>query len=334
MERSKIGLLLAKIESTYGTDPTPTAAANVIATTRGEVTWAPEFDPVSREILDGGLGSILGDNALPRVKLNFRVEIRGNRTNGTAADISSGSNSNPIEIDALLQGCDLTPTYTAESAALARDGYVTYKPAVPVDQGKGVTFYFYSGLKLHKVIGAKGTVKGSLEAGKYGSLDFEFMGLYAAVTDASIPSAPTFLDTKPALFINSGSSYDAWSGAVFTKLDFDLANVITRRDDAQATDGVRGFLITDRAPKASLDPESIAEATHPIWADLKTAKIKTLIGKIGSATGNRMDVTLSTRQRSVAYADRNGNRIQNVQLDVQRSALSTTIGNEFQLKFY
>jgi len=88
--QKKIGLLLAKAESTYNTDPTPTAAANAIAVVRGQVGFEPQSDAVVREILDGGLSTIPGDNALPRVKLTFTVELVGNRVDGTQADIAVG----------------------------------------------------------------------------------------------------------------------------------------------------------------------------------------------------------------------------------------------------
>jgi hypothetical protein len=81
--------------------------------------------------------------------------------------------------------------------------------------------------------------------------------------------------------VNSGSTFDVYS-PVFSKLDFDLAQKVVRRDDANSTDGVKGFIIADRDTKASFNPESVAEATHPFWADLKSGKVKTLTAKVGS----------------------------------------------------
>src|SRR4051812_6220446 len=144
MERTKVGLVLAKLETNYGVDAVPTALLNPIATVSGQFTWGPEYDNIRRDILDGGLGFVAGENVLPRVSVKFRMELRGNRTNGSSPDISSGLIANVIELDPLLQACDLNPTYTAESSGGARDGFVTYKPKVPTDEGKSTTFYFYT----------------------------------------------------------------------------------------------------------------------------------------------------------------------------------------------
>ncbi len=333
MERSKVGLLLAKIESAYGTDPTPSASLNVIATMKSQMTWGPEFDAISRDILDGGLGLIQGDNVLPRVKFSLSVEMRGNRTNGSTPDISAGSSVNKLEIDPLLQACDLNPTYTAESSGGARDGYVVYRPTVPIDEGKSVTIYFYSEKKLHKVLGCKGNVKGNLSAGRYGQLDFEFQGLYGGVSDTALPSG-TFLDTKPAIWKASGSTIDAWSGFVGTKVDFDLGNSIARRDDGQSTDGVKGFSIFDRASTFGIDIESVAEATHPVWADLKAGTFKTLVTNLNNVSGNRFQLTLTGQLNSAPYGDANGNRMNNLKFRGNRSALSTALGQDFLLKCF
>lgn len=332
MERTKLGLLLAKVEATYGVDAAPTGGANVIPVIRNQITYAPEFDPVRREIADMGFGRLAGENALPRVRLSFSVEVRGNRTNGVAADISSGQIANAIEIDPLLQACDLAATYTAETSGGARDGNVIYKPTVPTDQGKGLTLYFHTEGKLHKVLGCKGTVKGVLEAGKFGVLSFEFSGLYVAPTDSAV-AIPTFTDTKPPLFKNSGTTVDAWT-PIFKKIEFDLGNQITRRDDANQTDGVRGFVITGRESSATINPESVTEATHAVWAGLKAGTVKTLTAKLGADSGNRCDFIATVQKRAVGYEDDNGNRLTPWQLDVVKSAPSVALGNEFQLKFY
>ena len=194
MQRTTFGLLLAKIESSYGTDSVPTGGLNPIAVTRAGVTFAPGFEHLTRMILDGTLSKVSGANAMPTTKLSFRVELRGNTTTGgTDTDITSGASAQAIEIDALLQACDLEATYTPETTNGARDGYVTYKPTVPTSEGASVTFYYYTGEQLHIITGGKGTVKGVLEAGKFGFLDFEFSGVYQDCRDAALPAAGTYV---------------------------------------------------------------------------------------------------------------------------------------------
>lgn len=333
MERTVFGILLAKIEGTYGTDPTPTVGANLIAITRKGFKYDSKFTHLSRQILDGSLGQVDGTNVLPEVNVAFDVEVRGNRTDGIAADISQGSSAHAIEIDCLLQACDLNPVYTAESSGGARDGNVIYSPTVPSDQGKSVTFYFYSGLKLHKIVGCKGTVKASLQGGQFGLLSFSFDGLYQSVTDAGLPSNPSWLNTKPPIFVNSGSTVDSFT-PVFQKIEIDLGAKTTKREDANSSAGVAGFLITDRLSKCTIDPESVAEATSPIWGDLANSTPRTITAAIGTQTGNKFQAALKCLSEAVAYGDRGGIRTQQINYSVERVNLSDVPGSELQLKFF
>jgi hypothetical protein len=238
MQRTNFGLLLAKIESTYGTNPAPTGGLNTIAVTRQGVTFAPNFDHLTRMLLDGTISKVSGQNAMPSTKLSFRVELRGNYTNGgTDTDISSGASAQAVEIDCLLRACDLTATYTPESTDGARDGYVTYTPTVPTSEGASVTFYYFTGETLHIITGAKGTMKAVLEAGKYGYLDFEFSGIYNDAMDAALPAAGNYLS---AVAINAaGSGYAAGdlltvaggtasTAATIKVLEVNAAGAITR----------------------------------------------------------------------------------------------------------
>ncbi len=420
MERSVFGLVLAKSETTYGVDPVPTGGLNTIAMIRNTVKFGPKFTHIMRQVADGSFSKVAGANTLPEVSFDFSVEVRGNRTTGAVADISAGYVANKLEIDCLLQACDLTPTYTAESSGGARDGNVTYLPLVPATTGASVTFYFYSGLKLHKITGCKGTVKGSLQAGQFGQLDFSFTGSYVDVVDAALPAAgnylatvavqasgtgyvvgdiltiaggtgtvtasarvtavsstgqitgikvaqvglysvspslsanavtggtgttatlnltfnantaAVFLNTKPPVFSASGSTVGSYS-PVFTKLDFDLGAKVTKREDANSVNGVAGFLITDRATKATIDPESVVEATSPVWDDLNSATSRTITGKIGTDSGNKFQVQIIGVPESVSYGDRQGLRTTPITYSAERANLTDAVNSEFALKFY
>ena len=418
MERSIFGLVLAKVEATYGLDPVPTGGLNTIAMIRNTVKFSPKFNAITRQIADGSFGEIAGANTLPEVAFEFSVEIRGNRTTGAVADISAGSVANKLEIDCLLQACDLVPTYTAETTGGARDGYVTYAPTVPTGTGASVTFYFYSGQKLHKITGAKGTLKGGLAAGQFGQLDFSFTGNYVDVVDADMPATGNYLasvvvasagtgyavgstltinggtgtsatarvtavnstgqitavkvgyvglysvsptisanaatggggtgatlnltlnantpamfnNTKPPVFVSSGSTVGSYS-PVFTKLDFDLGTKVSKREDANSTNGVAGFLITDRNSKATIDPESVPEVTSPVWDDLASATPRTITGKIGTDSGNRFQLQITGVPENVSYGDRQGIRTTPISNSGVRANLTDAINSDFALKF-
>jgi hypothetical protein len=417
MELTKPGLLLAKIETTYGIDPAPVAANN-IGVIRGLVTLDPMGNPVTRDILDSGFSKVLGSNQQLAMGIKFRTELRGNRTDGVAADISSGNIAQAIEIDPLLRACDLNSSY--QPAPGTRDGNVTYVPTLPASgsAGPSVAFYFYSQSKVYKILGSKGTFKLSLASGRFGFIDWEFKGKFTTPSDSAIPGGPTFLVTKPptwegavawpagtAVTVTAGTDtitknahglqngdrvrfgavamptgltaatwyyvvtattndfkvstvpggaaiditsngttvtmesagaieWDGFTGPVVSKLDFDLGNQIVMRDDALSPYGVAGWVNAGRSSSASIDPESVAEAVHPIWGDHVSQRSKQLTAKVGTLTGNMAQLQLLTTISKINYEDRSGRRVQNAQLDISQDQPGRTPGSEVTLRFF
>jgi len=332
MERTNFGMVLAKIEAVYSTDSVPTAQANLIAIRRSGLSFSPKFSHLTREILDGSLSKLTGKNVPEEVDFTLEVEMRGNRTDGVAPDISSGKVANILEIDPLLQACDLAPTYTSETGAGLRDGYVVYKPTVPSDEGKSVTIYFYTGAKLHKLTGCKGNLKGSMPAGQFGVFTFEMKGIYNNAEDAAIPANPTWLATKPPLVENL-TTIIGIADLTVSKIDFDLGNNIQRRPCVTGPYGQRGFVITDRTPKLSIDPEAVTEATHPIWGDIEAATARSVRGSYGADAGNKVSILITGVPSSVGYGDRTGLRTNTIDFVAERASFAAAAGNEFQLHF-
>lgn len=331
MERSKIGLLLAKIEGTYGTDSSPTATANAIGVA-GMVTYDCQVDMNDRDILDGDYANVAGLTSNPRAKMSFEVELRGNYIGGaTDSDISSGKSTNAVEIDCLLQACDLTPTYTVETGG-GHNGKVVYNPTVNLTApGQSVTLYFYTGLKLHKLVGGKGNVKGTVKSGGLGKLSFTFDGLDGGTTDVAMPTTGVFLGTIPPLFAGATATLNSIS-PTFEEFTFDLGNVVSMRSDANSANAIKGFMITGRNSTCTLNPENVAEGTNPFFGDLKNGVRKPLAVAWGSQVGNEIAVNLNVMTKSVAYADKTGGRIVQATFDVRR-LLTETIGSEFALQF-
>lgn len=325
LERIMIGALLAKAESTYAADPVPAGSSDAIPAVRGQVTLTLESDASERMLLDAGYSRLIGDNSLPRAKIAFSVELLGNGT------IQNGSTVHSY-LSPLLKACDMSETATAETSGGAADGYITYKPAIATDSGNSVTIYFHSELKRHKLTGCKGTVKFRLEAGKYAYADFEFRGIYNAVSDQSFPSLTFGYTNKPPLFVAASTLTWGSYTPIISKLDFDLGNQIGMRTDPTATYGIKGFCVGDRKVTGSFDPEAVAEATQPWFADWSTPTLRTLTCVLGGTAGNRFTFTATCMIRSLSYADRNQARIHSVNFDVVKTNIGTTNGNEFQLK--
>jgi hypothetical protein len=346
MEIQEIALLLVKAETTYGTDPVPTNALNIVPTVRDTVSWNIQSTPITRKLLDGSFDAVPGFNAMPNVELKFKYELRGNRIDGANnLDITNGTATQKLEMDALLQACNLTPTYVAAvtpgvqgTSPGSRDGFVTYQPFVPVGVGPSVTCYWQTQLKLHKLTGGKVTAVFTFEAGKITEMEFTVRGMYVAIIDNAISlTGAAFLKTKPPIWDTSLITYNNLQTPPIAKVVVDLGNRIELRQDLNSAFNVAGFVIAGFTPKGSFDPEVITEATLPFWSNWQTSlpqplKVISPGGTI-APTGNQFVMTLNIEAKKHAIAARAGVRNLNLDFDIVKSDLTQAIGSQFLLKF-
>ena len=108
-KRQKLRSLLAKAESSYGTNPTPTGSANYIQVT--ELNIEPIVsDEVSRDLIRPYMGNYEVIPANTRVNVTFSVEMSGSGSAGTAP-----------KYGAILKACALSETVVSSTS-------VTYAP--------------------------------------------------------------------------------------------------------------------------------------------------------------------------------------------------------------
>lgn len=242
-------VLLAKVESTYGTDPTPgpTTDAFPAIDLDFKETAPPGDRPIRKEALSRQQ-RYLGERY---AELTFKIEILG-----------SGSVALPPRVGALLRGCSFTETINSGVS-------VVYTPNASTATQESVTFYFYRGGRLHKITGAVGTIKGVCEAGKLGILELSFMGLYNAPTLASIPTTAVY-DTTAGVCKGGTLSYNSKTTLVGNMFDFDTQNTIAKRPSLSASDAIAGFYVSDRDPIATFNPEMTVETSYDFRGDALT----------------------------------------------------------------
>lgn len=157
--------LLAKVETTYGTDAAPTGALNAIQTRNLQIeplNGDPlEFD-VDTELLGAKAMSLVGRH----VKITFEVAAAGSGVAGTAPAWG-----------VLMRGAGHTETLDATLGSEK----ATYKP-LDTDT-PSLTMWVLVGRTLHKVTGSRGSVKFSSKKREYPWLQFEFMGLFSSPID-------------------------------------------------------------------------------------------------------------------------------------------------------
>lgn len=262
-------VLLAKIETTYNTDPTPIASDAVLVE---NLSWSNEGlrmneRPAVRANL-GKLKKIFGGRLLT---VTFDCEIKGSGSAGTAP-----------EIGALLRACGMDETIVASTS-------VTY---TPVSTGhESCTLYLYRDAKRFIVTGCRGNASFNLETGAQGKVSFTLTGHVSAETDTAMIT-PSYDSTVPVPVLSAGFSWDSYA-AVISKLAFDMGNTVATPPNMNAADGYAAVQITGRDVTGSFDPEDTIVATQNWLADLVagTSGILTT-GVIGSTAGNRYQISM------------------------------------------
>jgi hypothetical protein len=279
--------ILSKIETTYGTDPVPTGAANAILVK--SVTVTPmETQLVSRDLIRPYMGNSQNLAGSVYGKLEIEVELAGSGTAGTAPAFGP-----------LLRACGLSETTSAGIS-------VVYAPVS--GSFESVTNYFNQDGVLHKMCGSRGSVSVAFSAQGIPMLKFSFQGLYSPVVDATPPTGVVFGAFQLPLIVNnvntSGLSLQGFGGLVLSDLSIDLANAVTFRSLVGGTEQV---LITDRKPAGSITFEATTVAAKDWWTAARSAATGALTVTHGTVAGNK--VTIAAPQAQITqpnYSDKDG----------------------------
>ena len=269
--------LFAKIESVYGTDPTPVAGTDAI-----EAFDQPTFEPVTeakaRTVPISTFGELAPLIIGKAYKLGgVKVPLKGSGTAGT-----------PPRIGPLLRAMGFTQTVNGTTD-------VTYSLHSTLE-GEGCTLYFWFGGTKHILTGCVGTGKLSLQAGEVMFLDCDFTGLYGGtISDVTFPS-PTFETTIRQIWDTALFKFTPAAGSdlglVISKLDIDLGNEVNPRPDANGASGIGRYYVSDRKTKVSLDPEKVALSTFNPYSLHEAQTLIAIETKPTGTAGNLVEITI------------------------------------------
>lgn len=280
-------VLLAKVETTYNTDASPTAESNSILVENLQFSYEgarraersavkPKFAPLKSLYA----GSLIG--------LSFDVEIKGSGSAGTAP-----------ELGALLRGCAMLETAVPATS-------VEYSPQDDPSDHKSLTFYVYEDGVRYIVTGARGSFTISLQTAQAGKMSFKFTGHLYAKADATLVN-PTFNAATPPVLIGVPFEIDSYS-AIVSKIEVDIGITVATPDNIAATDGYGVIRITGMTPTFSIDPEASTLATYD-WVTKWQAsgEYAFTTGVIGGTAGNRYEIESAGAVYSeVGNGDRDG----------------------------
>lgn len=267
MERANKHLILAKIESVYGTDPTPAEATEALVTA-GEPTFEVINEPVQRAVPLAYFGKLSAISVGTGLKLNFSTELKGSGSAGTA----------PRE-GCLFRACNMTQTLPGGTSAV-------YTPNSTFE-GESVTLWFWADGNLHKISGCVGTFKIPLKTREIMKVEWEFTGIYASthITNVALP-APTYASVSPLIFKSAGFTYNSVGTLVITELMLDMGNAVSRRDSANATSGIARYFVSDRDAKGSMNPETVALTTLNPWTLFNAVTQANIAAAVSGGAGN------------------------------------------------
>jgi hypothetical protein len=295
-------LILAKAESTYGTDSTP-AGADAVLVRNLDITPL-EADTVSRDLIRPYLGNSEQLLANTRVGITFEVELAGSGTAGTAP-----------RFGALLKACGFSETVVATTS-------VTYAPVS--SSFSSATIYFNNDGVLHKATGCRGTFTMTCNLNEIPVISFTMTGIYNAPTDTVAPSATYTNQATPLIFKEgntSNFSLLSYAGCLMN-VSFDVANEVVHRELIGCT---RQVLITNRAPAGEvvIEAPTIAQKDYFAVANNNTTGSLTFThgttaGNIVAFTAQKVDLT------NPSYSDSDGIQM----LNLPYVAIPTSAGND------
>lgn len=271
-------VVAAKVETTVGTDITPSASDAVW--NAYNVSIQPTIETIDRE-RQGGFSRLPAAFGARSGIVKLSIDL-------------IGGESDPFWASVALPACgwvDTAGTYSPIS-----------KPAGASGGPKTLTISVYEDGLLKKITGAVGNFVLNCMAGKPVRADFTFTGCWVAPTDVSIIT-PTYETAIPPRFASSTVTIASYTPLIST-LTIDSGNTIMLREDATKASGYHSALITDRKVVGTLDPETSLVATQNTWGQWIASTEQALSVVIGSS-GNQITIAAPKLQfTNVQEADR------------------------------
>ena len=261
--------LLAKAESSYGTNPTPTGSANYVQVIDLNIDPVVS-DEISRDLISPYMGNYEVLLANTRVNVTFDVEMAGSGSAGTAP-----------KYGAILKACGLSETVSGGDT-------VTYAP-VTTPSDSVTLFVNYDGIR-HMITGCRGTFSLVCEVNQIPRISFSLTGIFNAPTDQALPTVTRSNQATPLIFKNGSTSNFAIFGfaAALQSWNLDFNNEVIYRE---LVGGTKEVLITDRRPSGTAVVESVALSSHNFFTDATGSSTGTNTWLHGTAAGNKITVS-------------------------------------------
>jgi hypothetical protein len=222
----------------------------------------------------------------------------------TTNDPDAGGLGDPVSTWHVGDSWDFVYT-SASQVDVSYDGVSDPASSNYFGPGKSCTIQGnYDGLN-HIIAGCLGTPHLVAVAGKIAYWEFNFKGQYVAPTDTA-PASQTYVTTVPPILESAGFQIQSLAG-IIQNFEYMTNNEVALRPDANSVNALLGFVITNREPGGSCDPEATTVAAHDFWNKVMTGAEGTAQITIGTQSGNKTKLSFPRAQyNDAAYEDRNG----------------------------
>jgi hypothetical protein len=269
----KSKILLAKIESVYATDPTPTGAANAILATN--IVFRPmEGQDVSRELELPWLAAQATIPAGLHARMQFRVEL-----------VPSGAAGTAPAWGPLLRACGSAQTVAAGTS-------VTYNPVT--DSHESVNMHFWVGGTRYVMRGTRGTCVLRFTAQGIPYLEFNMVGLFALPSEQARPTPTLSAFLKPDLVSHANTPTFTVDGVSLVMRSFalDLGNDVQTRFLV----GAESVLIVDKAELVTCQVEAVPLGTWNPYGEANDQSTVAIVLTHGTAAGRRATLEVDAGQ--------------------------------------
>jgi len=299
--------ILAKIEATYGTDPTPTGAANAILVSNA--SFDVNYNNVPRDVNFGYLGGSEQLVGTRSVAIGFDVELSGSGDAGLTAPAWAP----------LLKACGYAET---DSGA-----YFEYVPLSSIFPS--LTIYYHDDGVLHKALGCRGTCDFDLPLGGKPVMKFRFVGIDGGPTATANPSLTLTAFQKPVAITNPnagdimvGPTYS--TGAISGGTAYPSRGMkLSGGNDLQYTPllGGESVDIVNRELTGSIELELTAAQEVTFRTDIDANTLTSMGFSYGTTAGNIIVMYMPSVQRiNPKKVEYNGRRMIGMDLRVMPSA--------------
>ena len=283
-------VLLAKIESTYGTDSVPVAGTNAMLFSNLQIVPFEKLRMYQRPAVRASLGSLQQIYGGSLGGFRFDAELKGASSAGVAP-----------EVGPLLRACGMGETIVGGTS-------VTYAPVSTALESVSV-YLFEFGRVRHIFTGCRGNVSINFKTGEPVMGSFEFIGKRGTVTDQTQP-VPTLSTIVPIAVKGLATTIGGVGSLVVQEYELNLNNEVVAPDNLNDSEGYGNVTIVKRDPTLSLLMHSELIATISPFADMTAGTARALAsGTLGSVAGNRLALTCAQMHyRGIEPGDADGFR--------------------------